>query len=663
MKRIAVFAALIAVGLAAALWNLRGEPSGPRSDPATGTSPSTAEPRAPTTVTPSQGASPTEQRVPVREPEGNSDLPQGLRGRIVDAAGAPIAGATVDLLEGLAGNPFDALVIAERGVVVPPAARAQSGADGRFRIGARMRPARTFSLRVHAAGYAETVLGEVTLFEDRYSDLGDIKLQRGVRLVGRITVQGAEGFPVPDATVTVRPVGLTPLAAPTADREDGRTVACDAAGRYVFEALPPGMTQVTAVAPGFARVMRPTVDLRLDVDNSCDIELPRGMSIAGTVRDRGGAPLASAAIEARPLVNQQHPRAIARSDTDGRFEVIGLLEGAYALEVVARDHVPLEQKPVRAGARDVIVELAPQPRLSVQVVDPAGASVTPYDLLLLRWRAESDNLSGVPGAQIARVLPVDLDERGCFAAGGADPGSYVLQVEAKGFAKSFSDPFEVRADAQRVDVRVVARRGASLRAEVRDAEGHARSGVRVDTLPEFADDNPLLKMLTGVVPSRASQVHAETGADGRVQLDRLAAGSYRLRFSHPDFCDTWTAELKLDDERSTDLGVVTLRQGTEVVGTATLDGHPAGQIKVSLVAIDADGATLLPQILADAVTDDAGAFRIEKRMPSGRYVARARRETVPTPLLQVLDYEKTKQIVTISEGQPQLRLQFALQSN
>ena len=675
MNRILVFALFLIVGFAGAWWlTSRGE--APLGDPPPGVAPAVggdanspdamrragADAGTETGGGPKPAAGPTTTRTDVTEPGAQTELPQGLLGRIVDPLGNPIQGATIDLMEGIARNPFDVLVIAERGVVVPPTARATSGPDGRFAVGAQSVSPHGYTLRARAANFAETTLAEVTMFAGRFSDLGDVRLERGVALTGRVTVQGSEGFPVPGATITARPVGLTPLAAPTADREDGVTVACDATGTFRFDSLPVGMIQLVAVAPDFARVVRPAVDLRMGTENTCNFELPRGAVIRGFVRDATGRPLAGARLDARAIVAANLGLTIARADANGRFELIGLIEGAYVVGATATGHVRAELKPVRAGDHDVEISLETQPQLDVLVETPSGKALEQYDLLLLRFRAENEGLTGVPGAQIARVLPVDLIA-GRFAYGGVDPGTYVMQVEAEGFAKSFSAPFAVELPADRVEVRIVALRGARLTLRVLSPEGAPLAGASVETLPAFVDDNPMLRMLGEVVPTRTTRTVADTGADGRVDIQTLAFGNYRLRIAHPEYCDLWRSDLDLRDESALDLGDLRLAQGAAVSGIATLDGRPAGQIRVSLVSIETDAPSAVPQVLADAVTDDTGEFRLSKRLPSGRYVARARRETLPTILLQVLDYQKTRQDVTIGPGQETVRLRFALQSN
>ncbi|MGE0145449.1 MAG: carboxypeptidase regulatory-like domain-containing protein [Planctomycetota bacterium] len=663
MKFVVALLAVLAVGLGIHWFaNSRGErePGVPVGEPD-----SNARNRSESTSNPDRTASDVESREPTRnvvDPGApRRDLPQGLRGRVVGPEGAALANAEIELLEGIAHNPFDLLVVAERGVIVPPIARAISGPDGRFEVGASKVIGRGYSLRVRAAGHAAAVLPQLTIFGDRWTELGDIRLERGLVLRGRVTVQGSDGFPLAGAIVTARPVGLTSLTTPTAESEDGASAVCDAGGEYAIADLPEGPVQVVARAPGFARVVRPVVELRVAVDNRCNFELPRGATIVGSVRSTTGAPLAGATIEARVLVNRSTMAHRAFADADGNFEIIGLEEGAFLVTAVANGHVPTERKPIRAGARDVVLELSPQPRLRVKV-ERSGEVLRNFDLLVLAAQPDSEVLRSHPGSQVARVLPIDLDADGYFDYGGIDPGHYVVQVEATGIAKSFSAPFAITLESPETRVQVDALRGGSIRLVVADARGRPLSEAQVTTIAEFVDDNPITRMLSEAVPMRITQRTASSERNGAVQLDTLSPGRYRLRIGHPDATEVVLDPVELSEGGALDLGTIRLPAGAVVRGVTTVDGAPASQVKVSLVAVESDGSVRQPQVLAEATSDDQGEFLLAKRLPPGQYFARARRGNLPTILLQIRDYEQSKQTVVIAPGQEEVRLRFGLSS-
>lgn len=666
MRRLGI--AVLVLAAAVALWFLRprddAAPRVPDPDlPAQADGNSTADPRR-AVVAPGANANDGEPapRRPVDPSPPGEELPQGVRGRVVDATGTPLPGAAVLLVEHLARNPFESLIQADRGVVVPPLARTTTGADGRFALGVQALSPNDYEVRALAPGFAETTLPRVTLFAARWTDLGDVALERGLRLSGKVTVQGSDGFPVPGATVVALPVGLGPQTTPTPEREAGIVAIGDTTGRYLLEGLRPGFVQVSAVAPGFARVLRPVVELRAGVENTCDFELPRGSSIVGSIVAADGRGIGGASIEARSISTQLGGVGTARSDADGRFEMIGLVEGAYVLTATAHGYVRGELKPVRAGEQDARIVLGAQSSLSVRVTDQDGKSPPRFDLLLLGWNEPTGSLADVPRAQIARVFAAQLVD-GAYRAGTVDPGSYVVQVEAPGFAKSFSEPFTVNAGEREREVGVVLRAGGSIKIRVARADGSPLAGASVATLPGFADENPLTKMLGQAMPVRTTRATATTGGDGFAELGHLAAGTYQIGVMHADHCESRLRDVVVAEGTSVVLPELRLVRGSTVTGTATVDGVPAGQIKVSLHSDTPQSDDGPAMVFAEAVTDESGRFTVAQRLPPGRYIARAARQSLPTILLQVVDYQKTRQELTISPGQDEVLLHFPISSH
>jgi hypothetical protein len=65
---------------------------------------------------------------------------------------------------------------------------------------------------------------------------------------------------------------------------------------------------------------------------------------------------------------------------------------------------------------------------------------------------------------------------------------------------------------------------------------------------------------------------------------------------------------------------------------------------------------------ATAVSDDQGRFTLDRRLPPGRYQGQAARQTLPNPILQVMDYQKSRQEFGIAVGQESHELHFTLTS-
>ncbi|MBK8976656.1 MAG: carboxypeptidase regulatory-like domain-containing protein [Planctomycetes bacterium] len=624
-------------------------PSGPRD----GAQPTTADRRAaPSFTEPGTAA-------------GDRDAPQGLTGRVVDSTGAPVDGAVLLLVEGPGRGLLTTALLASRGVLVPPVARATSAADGRFRIPVRdlvggLRA--DFELRVTHPRFAERLLGGLQLGTGAWIDIGDIDLPPGLELVGRVTIQGRSDFPIPDALVVAEPAGVVPTLTPTSGGAGALTARSDAAGYYRITNVGPGIVRLTAVADGFARVQRSGLTIAPGQDNRCDLELPRGFVITGTVRSTAGRPLDGARVEARAIGERVAAGATALSDPDGHFRLIGLIDADWQLAVTATDHAPAERTPVPAGATDVDVQLAPLPVVAIRALGD-GAPLERYDVVLRAWHGSDESYGTVPTARVARVRDRDLAPDGTLLYGGVAPGRYVFQVGAAGYADTFSAPFVVEADAagvapQTIEVRMT--HGGALDGRVLDAAGRALSGARVEALPGEFLDTPFARAFQDLVVHRATRAGATTGADGRFRIGTLTAASYRLRVSHPDHADAHVAALRVTDTAVTTTGPIRLQRGTLLHGTATVGGAPAGQVRVIVRSAAQPLRGDEPPIWFEAVTDPDGRFALPVRLPPGDYVAEACRIKLPGPLLQVADRERSKQEFRLAANEESCELHLQL---
>ncbi len=602
------------------------------------------------------------ERRPLPPTDEGRTAPQGMRGRLVDPHGSPIADAEILLFEGHARQPLTALLAARRGVVAPPIARAESDEHGEFALGVQRVTPGGYELRIAHPDFAHRAVPEVTLFPDRWIRLDDITLDPGVTVEGRVTVQGGSGLPVAGATVTVVPAGALPTVDVLGVRESGRTATSDAGGSYRVEHCADGLATVSAVAPGFARRDRQSVQLSRETQNRIDFELPKGESIAGVVTDPRGAAIGGAAVDAFALSAKTPMRLSARSDADGHFEVIGLVPGPYQLTVVAPGFVAEKIQPVSAGGHDEHVVLHRQSTLEVLVRAKNGRAVDRYDLELKSYDAERDQIGHVPTARLHRVLPDDLRD-GRYPLADVDPGQYVVQVEASGFAKTFSAPFEVPRDGSPVAVDVTLLEGGQIIGVVLGGDGRPLADAEVGTLPNHHEDTVFKRMFDGMVPDRITRDTTRTDADGRFHFDRLAPGRYQLRLRHPANSELEVNDVVVEEGRTTDAGEIRMDRGAELTGTARLDGVPTGQIRVQVSSLPDPSRPSAPSFQAETVTDDRGEFRLPRRLPPGRYQARAARQTVPTPLLQVLDFSKTRQDFQIVRGQESQQVHFTLSSN
>ena len=89
---------------------------------------------------------------------------------------------------------------------------------------------------------------------------------------------------------------------------------------------------------------------------------------------------------------------------------------------------------------------------------------------------------------------------------------------------------------------------------------------------------------------------------------------------------------------------ISMRSAMPIEGPSVPIGHYPAAAEVMLTGQDVDGP-----IHAKAMTDEKGRFEIPEALPPGEYTLTARRLKVPNPLLAIVDLQKSKTTLTITE--------------
>ena len=146
-------------------------------------------------------------------------------------------------------------------------------------------------------------------------------------------------------------------------------------------------------------------------------------SIAGTVVDDAGAPVADVAVRVRAeaahgedlVFDETSPLALALTDAQGHFSIDHLADGNYTVLAFARDGSERRVEPIAAGTRDVKLVLAAAGAIDGTLV---GFTTPPV----------------ITGVLIAGGHePVDFELDGDhFSAHGLSAGTYVLVADTGG---------------------------------------------------------------------------------------------------------------------------------------------------------------------------------------------------------------------------------------
>ena len=679
---------LVAIGLAvgAATWLLSQPgplPPAPAPEGQRATADVASQPRPAASApvrTSSERAAPTAAIRTRSDAPSGAALPQGLLGRLVDEDGAPLAGVAVHLIESPGDDPVMTALAPQRRQLLAPITSTESDADGTFSLGLRVAEERRYDLYVRSPAHAFARRAGLRVLPATWHDLGDLVLQSGTTLRGRVTVAGRPQLPAPDAVVRVTAGGtFTDEALQALSGESGLIAHADGDGYYELRHAPTrGVIEVSALAPGFARVTRRDVELHPERPVVVDFALPTGAALTGVVRDPDGAPVEGAQVTVWPNGPDATPLAGA-SDTRGGFSVHGLHpDSRPRVEVRAPGFAVATEEGVEL-ASPLLLTLHPMHRVRIRVENPRGAVLRSYRLALRRFFPSSDAPadaepagSGHLGA--VREVPdrrVRLDRATDEAeVVGVPAGLFVAEVRAKGWAKTFSAPFQVADGDGSLDaaerILVVVNAGSTLSGRVVDARGRALAGATVSTqAPGALPDNPLLHALQRATPARITPRVATTDERGRFTLEQLSCAAYQLQIEHPDACRSRLRGIDLKLPQNQYLGDIQLQPGAAVKGTARrLDGR-SRQIRVILTTSEAAPADQSMRL--ETVTDGEGAYAFPRRIAPGDYVLRCAEVggagAESEIFQQMVQLKKSTKTFSVTPGQEIVELHLVIPAN
>ncbi|MEM1180252.1 MAG: carboxypeptidase regulatory-like domain-containing protein [Acidobacteriota bacterium] len=435
-----------------------------------------------------------------------------------------------------------------------PAAR--SDADGRFSVDGLHRGA-VVSLIVEREGFGRRHAPSLEAPRDDVV----IRLDRAATLSGRVITP--EGEPVPRAEIFLR-----------------RPFSIDAASRRKVQAREDGTFSIADVVLGEVEVwvrgvQRPTQRQVLTVTGDRDdleLVVEGGFTVAGTVVDRDGVPLPSAAVRARRPSEvvaarfglDRSPVSVTRGN--GRFELKGLAEGAWNLEVNQGWLQVEEAIDVTSDLELTLVLDAPGEPIEGVVVDPSGAGVPGVRLKLRGPAGEASASSEVGGAfRFERVAAGTYGLQTAFSPRRV--GVPVALAEDPGPVTVDGDP-----ETPEPALQVVVREGALLRGRV----------LGVDTV-----DLPRVQVTAHGERAIYTRSRIRVDADGAYEIDRLAIGRWRVVASIPGTGRRAVGEVSFEADPPTATLDLDFASGLTLAGQVRAGDNPVPG--VVLVVVDAFG--------------------------------------------------------------------------
>lgn len=447
-----------------------------------------------------------------------------VRGQVVDTAGAPIAGASIQVIPG----PSQDRNLSSPAYMAPPF----SGADGGFSIPGLL-PGGVYKLTAHRAGYGRSQV-EIKVAPAGRPTPARIVLGSGSTVTGRIVDEG--GNPVEGAEVTMMDPEMP-------DPGSLARTTSDATGAFAIPHGIPGSFQIFARRAGYAPASRsgvvvPEGDGRVDAG---EITLKSGSAIEGQVTDTRGRAVEGAEVQAHSEMGlpdlgwvslDEPPPPDARSGPDGRFRIDDLERGRrYSLSVRHPDHphehIPGVETPT---AEPVVIELQPARTLTVRVVGPDGEPVPDAEVNTVHATGPGGFSSGPLGR---------TDSAGELRKSDLKPGLLDLRVTARGYRDTWWKGIQLPQDRDPDPVTVTMERGSVLEVRARDGEGNPLAGVRVLVHPKVPAEGMVF---------RGPFDRLTTDGDGLVRIDDLAPGEHTVSGSIPGAGRSAEATVRLGSE-------------------------------------------------------------------------------------------------------------------
>lgn len=566
-----------------------------------------------------------------------------LVGRVVDADGRPVAGATLKL----STRPMmgDALVLEFFSPVTKPALAltVQSDAAGAYTF-RDVAPRTDYYLKADHPGYASVQESLVQVGERGEFPGPEIVLRLGSGLTGYVRDVGSN--PVPDAELLLDSAYVMNWEA---DNPDRLIATSDSTGYYEFKNVPQGPRNLMVRAEGYGVQVRSGNDLQFkgepDDTRQIDFVLEPGFPIHGTVLDPEGLGVKGAKVSAVHFQNQTTSRGESVTDEQGRFRIENLREGSYIMMVQAPGFSQERLNRVPAGKIDVVIDLKRQACVTGRLVAPGGGSpALRAELQRTSPKTSPSEIQIFESTNIAADVVAGGD--GGFTLCGVEPGYYMVVGSGEGYAPTVSNTFQVLDGQDPPPVTVTLQVGGTIRGRVVDPGGSPVANASVISRDEQTPDNGNDAFFGSFVTSTATERTGRTNAEGEFVLPNLAPGNYKVVVDHPQYAGATITGLHVTDGQTTQTAQITLLAGGIVRGNVIQGGTAVQRAFLQLYS------TVEASRSYQTRSDAEGRFEFAHVRP-GTYKLTATRSS-PTsssdPFQAILDQQASEVVLTVSEG-------------
>ncbi|MGK0204529.1 MAG: hypothetical protein ACI89X_002922 [Planctomycetota bacterium] len=593
--------------------------------------------------------------------DARTDLPQGIKGRVLLPNGTPAVGHTVMLMPNLRSDPIKVYLMAKSGQVVQPLAIATTHSDGSFALGIQ-KPSESVDLRVTSVDYPEITRAPIDVSIDEWHDVGDLTLQQGLVVQGRVR-DATTNTIINNATVYLEP-NQNLLATPDHHRGTSMDVAADGSFRF-FNAPKLGLVDLVVEAGGYAPHRLVRQQLHATAANDFTIKMQRGHPLTGIVVDPQGTAIQDARVTALALSAKTPHKETVYSDADGQFEFVALAAGPYRLDTTARNHANTTT-PLALTDEDIQVVMIKRSVVKLRVLAHDGRDVKSYRLSLKR--SFKNGIGNVFDYRDRNISPRDYTGKWAIIENMPD-GQFCFQLSDRKHAKTLSPTFEVVAGSDNIEVIATLTTGAEITGTVIDGQGNPVAGASVathrDGMGGFASG--VLGVLGTMIPEKHQTRSTKTDKQGRFRLKALSFADYMVTATHPNYCKASAKKIKLVIEgQVVDAGVLQMEQGAILTGITTKLGAPVGQVDIKVAtppAVIQEASvnnTPVDYFSAQARSDNTGSYRFLHRLPPGRYWITASRAAPSNPFDAIIQIKQTGRELIVRPGQETVEVSFDL---